>query len=248
MPDLPLRDIQVSDSWTRRTGLLIRVPAYLARLRSSDSAPLFLDRLADVFHRFARLPLGVAERIPCPSGRLISGPFIVQRGIVGQIARRLIDLGLSVLRPCPHFISIHAGSLRSWSSRAATGLFTPMGLVKHSIAVSVANSDASEAVHHYSRRRQLALGGSSTRPASSMPHRPPSLSASLALSSSVPQKVKGSAIDGRMTRHAGYGISQQKRKLIEQVFGWMKSVGGLRKLRHRGGELVDWIVTFTAAA
>jgi hypothetical protein len=36
--------------------------------------------------------------------------------------------------------------------------------------------------------------------------------------------------------------------LIEQVFGWMKTIGGLRKLRHRGGELVDWIVTFTAAA
>jgi hypothetical protein len=35
---------------------------------------------------------------------------------------------------------------------------------------------------------------------------------------------------------------------VEQVFGWMKTVGGLRKLRHRGGELVDWIVTFTAAA
>ena len=59
---------------------------------------------------------------------------------------------------------------------------------------------------------------------------------------------QGSAIDGRTTRHAGYAISQQKRKLIEQVFGWMKTVGGLRKLRHRGGELVDWIVTFTAAA
>ena len=43
-------------------------------------------------------------------------------------------------------------------------------------------------------------------------------------------------------------MSQRKRKLIEQVFGWMKTVGGLRKLRHRGGELVDWIVTFTAAA
>ena len=57
-----------------------------------------------------------------------------------------------------------------------------------------------------------------------------------------------SAIDGRTTRHAGYAISQRKRKLIEQVFGWMKTVGGLRKLRHRGGELVDWIVTFTAAA
>jgi transposase len=63
----------------------------------------------------------------------------------------------------------------------------------------------------------------------------------------VAQKTH-SAIDGRTTRHAGYAISQRKRKLIEQVFGWLKTVGGLRKLRHRGGELVDWIVTFTAAA
>ena len=46
----------------------------------------------------------------------------------------------------------------------------------------------------------------------------------------------------------GYTVSQQRRKLIEQVFGWMKTVGGLRKLRHRGGDRVDWIVTFTAAA
>jgi hypothetical protein len=44
------------------------------------------------------------------------------------------------------------------------------------------------------------------------------------------------------------GLSQLRRKLIEQVFGWMKTVGGLRKLAHRGGPLVDWIVTFTAAA
>jgi transposase len=64
----------------------------------------------------------------------------------------------------------------------------------------------------------------------------------------VAQKEKYTAIDGRTTRHAGYAISQQKRKLIEQVFGWMKTIGGLRRLRHRGGELVDWIVTFTAAA
>ena len=41
---------------------------------------------------------------------------------------------------------------------------------------------------------------------------------------------------------------QRKRKLVEQAFGWMKTVGLLRKLRHRGGELVDWIFTFTAAA
>ena len=70
----------------------------------------------------------------------------------------------------------------------------------------------------------------------------------LAMTPHIAQKVKGSATDGRTTRHPGYAISQQKRKLIEQVFGWMKTVGGLRKLRHRGGALVDWVVTFAAAA
>ena len=57
-----------------------------------------------------------------------------------------------------------------------------------------------------------------------------------------------SAIDDRTIRHAGYAISQQKRKLVEQGFGWMKTIGGLRKLRHRGGALVTWVFTFTAAA
>ena len=58
----------------------------------------------------------------------------------------------------------------------------------------------------------------------------------------------GSAIDGRTTRHAGYAVSQRRRKLIEQAFGWMKTVGLFRKLRHRGGRLVDWTFTFGAAA
>lgn len=58
----------------------------------------------------------------------------------------------------------------------------------------------------------------------------------------------GSALDRRTTRHPGYAISQRKRKLVEQAFGWMKTVGGLRKLRHRGGRLVTWVFTFTAAA
>jgi IS5 family transposase len=58
-----------------------------------------------------------------------------------------------------------------------------------------------------------------------------------------------SAIDARTTRHPGYAISQQKRKLVEQGFGWMKTIGDLRKLRHRGGPLVQWVFfTFTAAA
>jgi transposase len=59
---------------------------------------------------------------------------------------------------------------------------------------------------------------------------------------------RGSAIDARTTRHPGYAVSQRTRKLVEQGFGWMKTVGGLRKLRHRGGALVEWVFTFTAAA
>ena len=58
----------------------------------------------------------------------------------------------------------------------------------------------------------------------------------------------GSAIDGRTTRHAGYAISQRKRKRIEEVFGWLKTVGMLRKTRHRGVFKVGWVFTLAAAA
>jgi transposase len=57
-----------------------------------------------------------------------------------------------------------------------------------------------------------------------------------------------SAIDRRTTRHGGYAISQRKRKQIEQSFGWMKTIALLRKLHHRGGERVEWVFTFAAAA
>jgi hypothetical protein len=53
--------------------------------------------------------------------------------------------------------------------------------------------------------------------------------------------------DDRTTRHAGYQVSQKKRKRIEEVFGEMKSIGLLRKLRHRGLERVGSMFTFTAA-
>ena len=45
-----------------------------------------------------------------------------------------------------------------------------------------------------------------------------------------------SAIDGRTTRHSGYGVSQKIRKQIEEIFGWMKTVGGFRRTRYRGVE------------
>jgi len=58
----------------------------------------------------------------------------------------------------------------------------------------------------------------------------------------------GSAIDSRTTRHAGYRISQKKRKRIEECFGWLKTIALLRKVRHRGTLKVDWIFTFACAA
>ena len=66
----------------------------------------------------------------------------------------------------------------------------------------------------------------------------------------VAQNTSGrsSAIDNRTTRHKGYAESQRQRKKVEEGFGWGKTVGLLRKLRHRGLELVDWVFTFTAAA
>jgi transposase len=66
----------------------------------------------------------------------------------------------------------------------------------------------------------------------------------------VSQNTKGrrSAIDGRTTRHAGHAISVRIRKRIEEVFGWIKTVGGLRQTRHRGTARVGWMFTFVAAA
>ena len=57
-----------------------------------------------------------------------------------------------------------------------------------------------------------------------------------------------SAIDGRTTRHPGYAVSQQRRKRVEEIFGWLKTVGLMRKTRHRGTRRVDWMFTFALAA
>ena len=57
-----------------------------------------------------------------------------------------------------------------------------------------------------------------------------------------------SIIDARTTCHPGYAISQRKRKRIEEIYGWLKTVGGLRKTRHRGLAKVGWMFTFALAA
>lgn len=59
---------------------------------------------------------------------------------------------------------------------------------------------------------------------------------------------RSSAIDERTTRHDGYLVSQRKRKLVEEIFGWFKTVGLMRKVRHKGVRRGGWVFTFTAAA
>jgi transposase len=57
-----------------------------------------------------------------------------------------------------------------------------------------------------------------------------------------------SAVDGRTTRHLGYAVSQRRRPMVERVFGWMKTVAGLRKVKLRGWEKVSWLFQYAAAA
>lgn len=57
-----------------------------------------------------------------------------------------------------------------------------------------------------------------------------------------------SAIDGRTTRHGGYAVSQRKRKLVEEVFGWFKTVGNFRRTRFKGRALTQLAAFFVAAA
>jgi len=58
---------------------------------------------------------------------------------------------------------------------------------------------------------------------------------------------RSSTIDERTTRHPGYALSPQKRQRVEEIFGWMKTIGLMRKVRHRGRERVEWMFTWTAA-
>ena len=64
----------------------------------------------------------------------------------------------------------------------------------------------------------------------------------------IAAKKKGSAIDGRTTRHPGYAVSQKKRKQIEEAFGWGKTIGPIRKTMLRGIARVRAQFTLTMAA
>ena len=58
----------------------------------------------------------------------------------------------------------------------------------------------------------------------------------------------GSAIDGRTTRHEGYNISQRIRKRVEEIFGWLKTIGGFRRTRYKGRDRTHLQAWFVGAA
>jgi hypothetical protein len=60
--------------------------------------------------------------------------------------------------------------------------------------------------------------------------------------------VRTTAVDGRVTRHPGYAISQVVRKRVEEIFGWDKSIGGLAQVKLRGLAKVTALFTFGLAA
>jgi len=63
----------------------------------------------------------------------------------------------------------------------------------------------------------------------------------------IAKKVTGKTTDGRTTRHEGYEISQKKRKRVEEIFGWAKTVGLIRKAKMRGMDKIDWLFTMCIA-
>lgn len=71
---------------------------------------------------------------------------------------------------------------------------------------------------------------------------------SLKVTPHVSQNLKrrgGSALDGRTTRHLGYQVSQWKRKRVEEIFGWIKSIGPMRQTHFRGQARVAWMFAFS---
>src|SRR5262245_42906021 len=64
----------------------------------------------------------------------------------------------------------------------------------------------------------------------------------------VAQKAKGSALDARTMRHAGYALTLRLRKLVEEAFGWGKTIAGLAKVKVRGLRCVRHAFTFAMVA
>jgi transposase len=96
-----------------------------------------------------------------------------------------------------------------------------------------------------SRTRRITLGGDKNYDTHQFVHELRAMQVTPHVAQHTTNRT--SAIDGRTTRHPGYAASQQKRKRVEEVFGWLKTVGLLRKVKLRGVRRVGWLFTFAAA-
>jgi transposase len=120
------------------------------------------------------------------------------------------------------------------------------GLIVGATVTAATGTAECEAALMLTRRRRGTLGGDKAFDTATFV-------AAVRAQGMVPHVAQNTAnrrsrIDGRTTRHPGYAISQRKRKLVEQTFGWMKTTALLRKVRHRGRAKVRWVFTFAAAA
>jgi len=70
----------------------------------------------------------------------------------------------------------------------------------------------------------------------------------MAVTPHAARKARRSAIDKRSARHAGYATSQRRRKLVEEAFGWAKTIGGLARVKLRGLLRIGYQFTFAMAA
>jgi len=104
---------------------------------------------------------------------------------------------------------------------------------------------------HWGRRRGITLGADKAYDVRGFVHalRARSVTPHIAIDGHLSKtgKPRKTAIDGRATRHAGYGISGRCRKRIEEIFGWAKSAAGLAKVKLRGRARVDAAFTLALA-
>jgi Transposase DDE domain len=94
-----------------------------------------------------------------------------------------------------------------------------------------------------------AFGGGAAGSGGGRNCRPRALPAELNTASRCPKHLERRYRSQRLGRFAALrAVSQKKRKRIEEPFGWMKTIGIMRKTRHRGRALVEWFFVLTATA
>src|ERR1700747_354356 len=150
-----------------------------------------------------------------------------------------------------HF-SVDGSLLEAWASVKS---FQP----KNKKSSSPPEDPGNPTVNYRGEKRSNETHESKSEPEAQMARQGPGKEAKLSYSGNLLVENRNGLIvdsrvweatgtDSRTARHAGYAISQKKRKRIEECFGWLKTIALLRKVRHRGTLKVDWIFTFACAA